>query len=84
MCFPKHSKYLQLQRTAYSGQHTSNETDLVELPSCEKCKFKLYTSKEWARKVSATLRIQEESVSADTMPSEDKYWWNVEKEDGDD
>ena len=39
---------------------------------------------EWARKVSATRRIQEESVSADTMPGEHKHRRNAEEEDGDD
>ena len=39
---------------------------------------------EWARKVSATLRIQEESVSADTMPGDHKYRWNAEQEDDED
>ena len=34
--------------------------------------------------MSATLRIQEESVSADTMPGDDEYRWNAEEENGED
>ena len=75
-------------------EHYPTETDHTEMHgwSLKKPKYEEFSSveqwktwcQEWARKVSATRRIQEESVSADTMPGDHKHRRNAEEEDDED
>ena len=75
-------------------EHYPTETDHTEMHgwSLKKPNYEEFSSveqwktwcQEWARKVSATRRIQEESVSADTMPGDHKHRRNAEEEDDED